>query len=130
MKKFSILAFFIISLTYICAAQPPNRAARIEALKVAYITRVLSLTTEEAQKFWPVYNNYTAEIKQTKAANKDDELKFEEAVLNVKKKYKPEFKKVLGDDARVNTVFQVDKNFNGLLRKELQKRQQANQPQP
>jgi|TARA_R110002094_G_scaffold209422_2_gene179830 hypothetical protein len=29
---------------------------RIKALKTAHITNALNLTTEEAQKFWPVYN--------------------------------------------------------------------------
>lgn len=32
--------------------------SEIEALKIAYITESLSLTTAEAQQFWPVYNEY------------------------------------------------------------------------
>lgn len=30
----------------------------IEALKIAYITDALNLSTSEAQEFWPVYNEY------------------------------------------------------------------------
>lgn len=33
-------------------------AERIKALKVAYITERLSLTPEEAEVFWPVYNDF------------------------------------------------------------------------
>lgn len=43
---------------------PPNgakkaqRKEKIEALRVAYITKELELTEAEAQSFWPVYNEY------------------------------------------------------------------------
>jgi len=36
-----------------------ERQERIKALKVAYITRELSLTEREAQVFWPVYNRHS-----------------------------------------------------------------------
>jgi NADH dehydrogenase/NADH:ubiquinone oxidoreductase subunit G len=31
---------------------------RVQALKVAFITQRLNLTSEEAEKFWPIYNEY------------------------------------------------------------------------
>jgi hypothetical protein len=31
---------------------------RVQALKVAFITKRLSLTAAEAEKFWPIYNEY------------------------------------------------------------------------
>lgn len=33
-------------------------AERVKALKVAFITQELKLTPEEAEKFWPIYNEY------------------------------------------------------------------------
>jgi Spy/CpxP family protein refolding chaperone len=43
-------------------AQPPNRyeeqREKYRSMKIAYFTENLDLTPEEAQKFWPVYNNY------------------------------------------------------------------------
>lgn len=33
-------------------------ADRVQALKVAFITKALDLTSEEAEKFWPIYNEY------------------------------------------------------------------------
>ncbi|GAB4137933.1 MAG: hypothetical protein Fur0041_12790 [Bacteroidia bacterium] len=36
----------------------PSGAERVQSLKVAFITKYLSLTPEEAQLFWPVYNEY------------------------------------------------------------------------
>ncbi|HEU4716944.1 MAG TPA: hypothetical protein VFU15_03895 [Bacteroidia bacterium] len=35
-------------------------AERVAALKVAFITKQLNLTPEEAEKFWPIYNEYQA----------------------------------------------------------------------
>ena len=31
---------------------------KIKALKIAFITEELNLTSNEAEKFWPVYNKY------------------------------------------------------------------------
>jgi hypothetical protein len=35
-----------------------GKKEKVKALKVAYITEELNLTTEEAQRFWPVYNAF------------------------------------------------------------------------
>lgn len=36
---------------------------KIEVHKIAYITKELDLTKEEAQKFWPIYNQYESELR-------------------------------------------------------------------
>lgn len=43
-------------------APPPNE--RIENLKIAFITKELGLTKQEAQKFWPIYNAHEIQLKQ------------------------------------------------------------------
>lgn len=40
--------------------------SRIEAKKIGFITEELELTTAEAQKFWPIYNEFQKEIKSLK----------------------------------------------------------------
>ena len=51
----------IITLALNCAVyisgQNPNMD-RINAYRIAFLTRRLNLTPQEAQKFWPVYNEY------------------------------------------------------------------------
>ncbi len=44
---------------------------RLNSLKIAYITEQLSLTSEEAQNFWPIYNEYTDELEKLKKENED-----------------------------------------------------------
>lgn len=99
---------------------------KVEALKIAYLTQKLNLSTEEAQKFWPIYNNYIKEVRLTRAtarANKDKEIDTEEKLLNIRKKYDTEFAKALSTE-KVNTFFRAEKEFGAFLQKELLERRQ------
>lgn len=127
MKKILLSTLFFLNISYFCFSQPGDRKNRLETIQIAYLTKELSLTQEEAQKFWPVYNDYRSELVQVRKETKDDEVLSDEKVLNVRKKYKSEFKKVLGTDQRVNQVFLAEKNFRELLRKELMNRRRNNQ---
>lgn len=87
---------------------------KIKALYIAYMTQELELTETEAQKFWPVHDQFSAEVK---AVNKDagiTELGREEASLNIKKKYNDKFSRILGND-RTNLFFKKDKEFRSKL---------------
>lgn len=98
---------------------------RLEALKVAYLTRQLNLTTEEAQKFWPVYNKYSGEVKALRDNRKSmDELDMEEKYVGIRKKYKPEFEKVLPGGDRANRFYKADREFHQMLQKEMMERRQ------
>ena len=94
----------------------------VEVLKVAYFTKHLALTTDEAEKFWPLYNSYTDEVRKARQDNKEDILAFEETVLNIRKKYKTDLKKILVTDERVNKALQAEREFMNVVRKELQQR--------
>ncbi|NER18493.1 hypothetical protein [Spongiivirga citrea] len=58
-KTIILLLFFMGSTVQ---AQP--RHERIKAQKVAYITNQLELTSDEAAKFWPIYNKHEANMHQ------------------------------------------------------------------
>ncbi len=126
-----LVSFFVVAVTM---AQPPERPMgprgkgprpskeNIEALKVAFMTKHLNLTIDEAQKFWPAYNACFEELKKARQEKKEDILAFEEAALNIRKKYKNDFKKALGSDERVNKAMGADRAFMGMLREELENR--------
>lgn len=67
MKKLLLSISFLIGFVALNMAQTTeNEEAsrkRIEASKVAYITSYLDLSTGEAEKFWPVYNEYQTKSK-------------------------------------------------------------------
>tara|TARA_R110000765_G_scaffold29758_5_gene70852 strand:- start:1178 stop:1615 length:438 start_codon:yes stop_codon:yes gene_type:complete len=56
MNKY-ILSLFML-FTAISFGQHKKDWEKIKSLKVAYITEKLSLDSKEAQKFWPIYNEY------------------------------------------------------------------------
>jgi len=96
----------------------------LEAMKIAFLTRRLNITPEEAQGFWPIYYQYIGEIRQAQAAYRvhKNELLLDESLLNIKKKYSPGFNRVLGP-VRGNEFFRADKDFGGYVQKEMQRRQ-------
>lgn len=59
MKK-SIITLFILFLSVASFSQNERQEKedKIKALKIAYLTENLDLSTTEAQKFWPIYNTY------------------------------------------------------------------------
>ena len=97
--------------------------AGLQALKIAFITRRLNLTPEEAERFWPIYNRYTAEVRQAYFGYKDDknELKLDESLLTIRKKYSVEFLKALSPE-KINEFFRAEKDFGGYVQKEAQRR--------
>lgn len=126
MKYIFTLLFFIGSFQLVTQAQQRD-GERLEALKVAYLTKKLNLNTEEAQKFWPVYNEYMTDLKKVRQENRGgDELKREEKLLEVRKKYQASFSKALSPD-RANQFFKAEKEFYGYVQKELQERRQQRQ---
>lgn len=105
---------------------PPPDKSRIEALKVAYLTRRLNLQPEEAERFWPVYHKYADEMRDFQRNGSQDplsELEREEKLLQVRKKYQPDFQKVIGKD-RANELYMAEREFRGLLQKEILERRQ------
>ena len=45
---------------------------RIKTLKVAYITEQLNLSSEEAQNFWPVYNNHEEKMSVIRKSEREN----------------------------------------------------------
>jgi hypothetical protein len=127
MKKYLLLITFAVCSFCFAKAQDEDaakRAEKIEALKIAFITEKLGLSTAEAQKFWPVYNQYDNEIKSVFRNNKDgDVIENDERLLNVRKKYRPEFEKVLGRP-RMNKLYSTEKDFRKLLFQHIKKNNQ------
>ncbi|GAO45098.1 hypothetical protein [Flavihumibacter petaseus] len=127
MKRIFTLLFTIFFLITAATAQQPRPGERVEALKIAYLTKKLNLTTDEAQRFWPVYNAYMAELKKVRIEGRSmDELEKDEKVLAVRKKYYNDFSKALNPE-KANQFFRYEKEFYGFVAKELQDRKDNRQ---
>lgn len=109
--------------------QNSQRRERVETIKIGYITQKLDLTPEEAQRFFPVYNQYAAEIKEVNEAqrfNNLSELEREDKILSIRKKYNSEFRKAISAE-KVNDFFALEKDFRQIVQKELQERKMMRQ---
>ena len=124
MKKFTLILFFFTG-TFLCAhaqEDEAKKAEKIQALKIAFITQKLELTSDEAQKFWPIYSQYENDMKQLLLDKKNaDVIDSDEGLLNIRKKYRPEFIRIIGQP-RMNKLFNAEKEFRGVLLRHLQNR--------
>ncbi|MBC7382222.1 MAG: hypothetical protein H7296_04410 [Bacteroidia bacterium] len=140
-----LMAFTII--INVASAQRGRGKENIEAMKVGYITRKLDLSAEEAQKFWPVYNNYTDELEKQRKnfrgkmmeemSSMDDMsdaqadktlnemIAFRLAEVEVTKKYIAEFKKVI-PVKKVVMLYKAEQEFKRDLLMKLKERQGRN----
>lgn len=114
-----------MSLSLVSVAQ---RGERLEALKVAFITERLSLDAKTAEKFWPIYNQYESEMRafmqQRKKADDDisaeDMLENEQKALDIKKKYAPQFLKVISNE-QLSNLYRAEKDFRQMIIRKMKK---------
>lgn len=103
--------------------RPGNEAKKIQAMEVAYMTKELNLTPEEAQRFWPVFNKYRDEVRSVlNNQATTDQLERQQQVLDLRKRYRTEFSRILTQE-RANRVFNSEDQFRQMVRREFQKRQ-------
>jgi len=99
-----------------------ERKERIEVFKIQFITEKLELTPNEAESFWPVYEEYNKTVKEIAKTKSEDEILFQEAILVARKKYKTDLKPILKSDERVNEALKIEREFLNKIRFEMNKR--------
>jgi hypothetical protein len=122
-----ILLFICFALSFMLGVA--QNGERLEALKIAYITKRLDLSPEEAQKFWPIYNQYAEELKMTRKdaiRNNKSEIELDESLLNVRKKYSDLFRQAISPQ-KIDIFFKSEKEFGNFVQKEMERRQLRNQ---
>ncbi len=134
MKILNLCFALLFSISCIAQEERPDREnrrdrmeERLEAQKIAFITKGLDLSTEEAQKFWPVYNDYQAEMKALKPDRKSREraedissaeadkklsemMMAKRKALDVEEKYLAKMKTVLSSE-KVLKLFHIEHRF-------------------
>ena len=132
MKKLLIILVMWLGFSFTGFSQEAEKpqadaGGRIKALQIAYLTNKLNLKPEEAQRFWPVFNQYQEEIRKVRIEGRNlPEVDKEQKIVDIRKKYFEEFTKVLNKD-RADRVFKADNEFRDVIRKEIQERRQQNQ---
>lgn len=123
-------------------AIPEERLQEIKAQKTAFLTQRMDLSPEEAEKFWPVYNQYDKEVtaarKEMREFHKamktdstlteteasaaiDKEIASRQKELDIRKKYVAQFKKTVGA-VKTLQLGKAERDFNKELVKRMRKR--------
>lgn len=101
MKNTAFLFLFFIASNLV--AQQESKHEKLEAMKIAFITEKLSLTTKEAQSFWPVYNEYSQKIEKLRKTKRSD---LGELKINIENSSDKEIEALLSDvfDAKTKEI--------------------------
>lgn len=59
-RRLLILPLLALALHGAAQTAPGGRLSQLENARIAYLTEKVSLTQDQAQQFWPVYNEYAA----------------------------------------------------------------------
>lgn len=149
-KAICLMVWGLITLTTVWA-QPENpsqgpekRKEKVEALKRSYYSEKLALTPAEAEKFWPIYNEFRkkedALKKEGKAGKKKgEEPKYTEkealaeidrvaqqkkAHIDLETQFLKDCMPVLGSD-RVMRLTQIDREFQRELLQHMKERKEG-----
>ncbi len=64
MKKIIVLLMIMSVFPVITSSAQNQNFEKLNNYKIGFFTKKLNLTSEEAEKFWPVYNDYQAQRNQ------------------------------------------------------------------
>ncbi len=141
MKQLLLFVLLITSITFTGLAQDAN--AKIEAARIALITERLNLTPDQAEKFWPIYKEYTnkrRDINQqfrSQVGNVDPnsvsdeeakklvqmQLEKKQQELNLEKQYSERILNVISTRQMVS-LRKAEQDFKILLMEKIKQRQQ------
>jgi len=136
-----VLPVLLFFLPLAAMAQPGKGKEKIEAMRVAFITKRLDLTVTEAQAFWPLYNQYQQKKEDLrtsmgvlrKKAEKnyeglsdkeidaliEEELAIKQKELDAQKEFNKKIKSVL-PVKKVGMLYKAEEDFKMELIKQLQ----------
>ncbi|GAA4757512.1 MULTISPECIES: sensor of ECF-type sigma factor [Flavobacterium] len=117
MKQIFTILFLLFS-TFIFSQDIGERIERVKALRVAYISDRLDLTPEEAQRFWPVFNQF--DDKMDDLHKQKRQLMFKLRPENASNLSDKESAQLMDEDDRIETEIQNNKkqlvkNLQGVI---------------
>jgi hypothetical protein len=139
-KLLLIILVAFVSLPVMSQDEEPVRdskaRAKIDAARAAYITERLGLTPDEAQKFWPVYNEFAQKREgmrkdyiQARKQGVEDKalvemgLKIKQQELDLEKEYSGRMMNIITPQKLMN-LRQAEGEFRQIIIKQIQQRQQ------
>nr|MBS0038510.1 hypothetical protein [Saprospiraceae bacterium] len=124
----------------------PEQKEKIESMQIAFITQKIELTPQQAEKFWPIYNEYQKEQKALKTEfewpetdpmqmdQKEAEkvlntiLTQKEKNLDLEKSFYDNVKKVLNSN-QILALSQAERQFKRHMLREVRSKMRGDQEQ-
>lgn len=97
--KWILTILCVFTASFLFSQNFKERREKVKALKVAYITEQLELTSEEAQKFWPIYNAFS----EKQSVLRNEKMS---AILN---RFQPGNVEKLSEKEASNSLIQMEK---------------------
>ena len=144
--KRALIFTVIFCLSMNLWSQRQGQLEKIKAFKTGYLTQELDLSSEEAERFWPIYNKYEKKIFELRVEKRkaernrinalggpealteeeaetilEDLFANESGVLNLKKELYQELSTVLSSKKRLK-LFKAEADFNRRLLSEFKRR--------
>ena len=136
-----IVAIGLIST--ISMAQNPQAKQKIESAKIGFITERLGLTPDQAERFWPLYNEYRTRNKEVSKGYRqyragidvndmtedqskrlvELELDLKQSRLDLEKEYSKRMLDVITTQ-QVASLRKAERDFRGILLRRLQQARQ------
>lgn len=150
MKKILVMILLLVAILPYSNAQDRPAREKIRSARIALITERLNLTPEQAQQFWPVYNEFTDKRRQIGAefdekrrsmdrrtATEEEKrelldmgMKVKEEQLHLEKEYSDKLLEVISVE-QLMALRKAEEDFRRMLLEQLQKRQnRRNGPGP
>jgi len=148
---YPLTILLVVILSFPTLAQPGDKREDIESMKIAFLTRRLNLTPEEAKKFWPVYNQFSEELKSVRETrNKagrdvkdnfqqmtdkeiekvvDGDISYRQQELDILKKYNAQFKQTL-PMRKVALLYRAEEDFKKELLERIKERREQKRGGP
>ena len=149
MKHTLIFLFCLVTSFASIAQDRMDRNEKIKTLKVAFITEKLDLTKTEAEKFWPIYNDFDEKMHEfrEKSAEKrkekepdslteneakkllDDMMKIDKQKNELHNQYINDLLKII-PATKVIKLFRAEHDFNRKMFEEFKKRRHERRDRP
>jgi hypothetical protein len=130
MKKFLlIICLFAFIGTHAFSQQEDKGNDKIREKMSEFIQQRMNLSKAEAEKFNPIFLRYFREWRNTLKENKNDKLILQKRIVELRLKYRNEFKDVIGEK-RSNDVYKQQEIFIRELRQLKQDRQHDKPDRP
>ncbi|HEY9364951.1 MAG TPA: hypothetical protein VIQ00_16930 [Chitinophagaceae bacterium] len=124
-----IISLFAFTGMHAFSQQEDKGNDKIREKMSEFIQQRMNLSKAEAEKFNPIFLRYFREWRNTLKENKNDKLILQQRIVELRLKYRNEFKDVIGEK-RSNDVYKQQEIFIRELRQLKQDRQHDKPDRP